>query len=69
MVRPCQALDSVVHVPLIIRAPDVRAVVSSTASFALIDIMPTVLELSGMGDHPAMSRGATVTPRPARHQR
>ena len=46
--------DSVVHVPLIIRAPEV-APCRVDSLVALIDIMPTVLELSGMGDHPTIA--------------
>jgi arylsulfatase len=46
--------DCVVHVPLIIRAPEVEAC-RVDSLVALIDIMPTVLELSGMGDHDAVA--------------
>jgi arylsulfatase A-like enzyme len=46
--------DCVVHVPLIIRAPEVEPC-RVDSLVALIDIMPTVLELSGMGDHDAVA--------------
>jgi arylsulfatase len=45
--------DSVVHVPLIIRAPDRVAPCRVDSLVALVDVMPTVLELQGMGDHPS----------------
>jgi len=49
--------DSVVHVPLIIRAPGVEARrVDSLVS--LIDVMPTILELQQLGDPPDRPRGA-----------
>ena len=45
--------DSVVHVPLIIRAPDRVAPTRVDSLVALTDVMPTVLELQGLGDHEA----------------
>jgi len=42
--------DSVVHVPLIIRAPRRVDPIRVDSLVALIDVMPTVLELQGLGD-------------------
>ena len=47
--------DSVVHVPLIIRAPGHVEPVHVDSLVALIDVMPTVLELQGLADHEAFA--------------
>jgi arylsulfatase len=46
--------DSVVHVPLIIRAPGRIEPTRVDDLVALIDVMPTVLELQGLGDDPRL---------------
>ncbi len=47
--------DSVVHVPLIIRAPGRVEPVRVDSLVALVDVMPTVLELQDLGDDPAFA--------------
>jgi arylsulfatase A-like enzyme len=47
--------DSVTHVPLIIRAPHHVQPTRVDSLVGLIDVMPTVLELQGLGDHPAFA--------------
>lgn len=56
--------DSVVHVPLIIRAPGRVPPVRSDALVSLVDVMPTVLDLYGIEDAPGTARldGRSLVP-------
>jgi arylsulfatase A-like enzyme len=47
--------DSVTHVPLMIRAPHAVEPTRVDNLVALIDVMPTVLQLQGLDDHPAFA--------------
>jgi arylsulfatase A-like enzyme len=62
--------DSVVHVPLIIRAPDRIEPTRVDDLVALIDVMPTVLELQGLGDDQSLEHidGRSLLPLIRREQ-
>lgn len=52
--------DELIHVPFVVHAPGLEAVVSSRVSQQL-DILPTIVDLLGMPPHPALA-GRSVVP-------